>query len=183
MNNLLFLIALFIATGKVYSQAVLPLYKNSRDTQGAYYKDTYNDLDKLLGTWQYSNGTTTLILILQKRTMQPFSDGFKEYTEDVIVGEYKYVENGVEKINTLNLISQNYTDPYDHNIVGNIIVGPNSQYCLNCGPNDRKILLGFSDPTREIFGFEPEMIFQRADEGGVQKLKLNSGQYRVHFRN
>ena len=152
---------------------VKSLYEDSTDIWGAYYKDTYNDLDRYVGTWKYTNGSTSLTITLQKRTMQHYEDDYNNYYEDILIGEYKYIENGVEKINTLPQLSANLPSSYSHNIVGNIIIGPQSQYCHGCGPMDRRVLVGFIDPNRDIMGFEPEMIFQRADAGSVQKLKLN----------
>ena len=152
---------------------VKSLYEDPTDIWGAYYKDTYNDLDRYVGTWKYINGSTSLTITLQKRTMQHYEDDYNNYYEDLLIGEYKYIENGVEKINTLPQLSANLPSSYSYNIVGNIIIGPQSQYCHGCGPMDRKVLLGFIDPNRDIMGFEPEMIFQRADAGSVQKLKLN----------
>ena len=110
---------------------------------------------------------------MEKKLQQQIyeNDGFSYYI-DILIGGYKYVENGVEVINTLPLLSQNLS-PFEYTIAGDLIAGPNSPFCLNCGPNDRKVLLTFEEPNREIFGYEPEMIFQRVDSGGVQKLKLN----------
>ncbi|WP_116788401.1 DUF6705 family protein [Flavobacterium psychrotrophum] len=164
----------------LYSQAVVPIYKNSRSAQDVYYKDTFNDFDKFTGTWKYTNGTTSLTITLQKKIKQEHTLN-KFYYEDIVIGGYKYVENGVEKVNTLHLLMLNMPSNYDYPIVGTIIAGPGSIYCQGCGVSDRKLLLQFSEPNREVPGYEPEMIFQRADSGSVQKLKLKfrtiSGRY------
>jgi len=173
MRNILFALVVLFSFSCKAQTPVKSLYEDDTDITGAYYKDLYNDFDNFVGTWIYTNGSTSLTITLKKKLQvhRSESNGFNYYM-DFIIGEYRYMENGVEKINTLPQLSSALTNPYSYNISGSVIVGPNSQYCLNCGPNDRKILLGFSDPTREIFAFEPEMIFQRADERGVQKLKL-----------
>ncbi|MCW4468033.1 hypothetical protein OGH69_03570 [Flavobacterium sp. MFBS3-15] len=168
----IFIIALLFGMGCRAQTPIKSLYEDDTDISGAYYKDLYNDLDNFVGTWKYTDGTTSLTITLEKREMQVFNNGKNHYYADFLVGEYKYIENGVEIINTLPRLTSNIINPWNFNIVGNIIVGPNSQYCLNCGPNDRKVVLGFNDPTRDIFGFEPEMIFQRADDGSTQKLRL-----------
>ena len=83
------------------------------DINGAYYKDTNNDFDKFVGTWKYTNGITSLTITLQKKAQyHKFHSNGDNYYLDVMVGEYKYIENGVEKINTLPFLSQNFDDPY-----------------------------------------------------------------------
>ncbi|RWX01055.1 DUF6705 family protein [Flavobacterium cerinum] len=166
-------IILILFTMLCKAQSPVKSLYDDRDINGAYYKDIYNDFDKFIGTWKYTNGSTSLTITLQKKVQYHkfFSNG-DDYYLDVMVGEYKYIENGVEKINTLPFLFQNFDDPYKYNIAGSLIARPNSIYCLGCGPNDRKLVLQFSDPTREIEGYEPQMMFQRADSGGVQKLKL-----------
>jgi len=174
MKNIYLIVAAILLFTNCKAQTpVKSLSTDSKDIWGAYYKDTYNDLDRYVGTWKYTNGLTSLTITLQKKTMQHYEDDYDSYYEDVLIGEYKYIENGVEKVNTLPLLVGNSTNTYKHNISGNILVGPQSQYCLGCGAMDRKVVVGFMDPNRDIMGFEPEMIFQRADAGSVQKLKLN----------
>lgn len=171
----LILILLFTGWGCKAQSPVLSLYDDEyRAIEGAYYKDTHNDLNNYEGTWKYTNGTTSLTITLQKKEMQVTSNASytKSYYEDILVGGYKYVENGVEKINTIPQLSLTLSEATEYYIHGNIIIRPDSQYCLNCGPNDRKILLMFSDPTCHIEGYDPEMFFERIDSGGVQKLKL-----------
>lgn len=172
MKNLFLILSLGFITN-IYSQEIIPLYNSTRYESDAYYKDTYNDLDNYVGTWKFTQGNTSLTIQLIK--IQQYDHTTYEgsqYYMDILIGEYKYIENGIEKINTLPQMNANLTDVFDHNIGGNIIVGPHSVFCTNCGPNDRKMMLIFSDPDRDIFGMAPKMIFQRVDENGVEKLKL-----------
>jgi hypothetical protein len=170
----LFLILAFIGWGCKAQSPVLSLYDDEyKAIIGAYYKDTHNDLDNYIGTWKYTNGTTSLTITLQKKIMKETTDAVNNsYYEDILIGEYQYIENGSVKINTLPQLLLNLSNIYDYNIVGNAIIGPHSFHCSNCGPNDRKMLLGFSDPTCDILGYESKMFFQRIDSGGIQKLKL-----------
>src|SRR5690554_6781696 len=144
---------------------------------GAYYKDIYNDLNRFVGTWIYTDGTTSLTIVLQKKEMKYNNILGNNFYEDLLVGEYQYIENGIEKINTLPNLQNLSFDVYDHNIIGNIISKPISgveeNLCYNCGPNEIKVLLSFSDPERDILGYEPEMIFHHYIENGVEKLRLN----------
>lgn len=168
----LYLIFIFICWGCYGQLVVRDLYGSDREESGAYYKDTYNDFDKIVGTWKYTNGTTSLTIVLQKKLRQPVYDYSLFYEMDYIVGGYKYVENGVKKINTLAQLQQNM-EPEKYAIEGFTIAGPQSVYCVDCGSNDRVFLLGYLEPNSSVFIMETEMLFQRADSGGVQKLKLD----------
>ncbi|MGQ2982455.1 DUF6705 family protein [Flavobacterium sp.] len=173
MKNILILIS-FIITANCNAQTILSLYDGERDIQGAYYKDLNNDLNNFVGTWKYANGTTSLTIILQKKEMQNHSYSYNNisYYEDIIVGGYQYIENGIEKINTLSQLSINLPKSYDYHIAGNIILPPAATNCLGCISNMRIVHLGFTDPNRSILGMESRMMFARADSGGVQKLLL-----------
>jgi hypothetical protein len=153
------------------AQSIQPLYNGERNIDGAYYKDTNNDLDNFVGTWKYTNGATSLTIVLQKKEMQNYSDNSISYYEDILVGGYKYVENGVEKINTLPLPAQNLPDNYDYTIFGNIIL-PYDPQCIQCVQGKKILYAALDDPHRDITGMESKMIFARADSGSLQKLLL-----------
>ena len=55
--------------------------------------------------------------------------------EDMIIGEYQYIENGVEKINTLNGLSVNHSNGGKYSISGNIIIA--GQVDNDCLPNEK----------------------------------------------
>lgn len=178
MKRIALIVSVFVGSLYMYSQSpVKSLYDDKKELQGAYYKDLYNDLNRFVGTWIFVNGNTSLTIVLQKKNMQFSNDGVLGYYEDVLIGEYQYIENGIEKINTLSNLSINHTNYYKYNIAGNIISKPISgveeNLCYNCGPNEIKVLLSFSDPERDILGYEPEMIFHHYIENGVEKLRLN----------
>ncbi|MGF1554632.1 DUF6705 family protein [Paucihalobacter sp.] len=86
---------------------------------GYYYKDFNNYLNVFEDTWVYTNGNTSLTTTLQKKAMVHVttSDLSSDYYTDVVIGEYKFIENGIEKINTLQNLLNNYSDPYDYNMV------------------------------------------------------------------
>lgn len=66
--------------------------------KGAYYKDKKNVLNGYDGTYLFTNATTFFKLKLQKNIMTSRNGVFYE---DLIGGEYQWIENGVEKTNTL----------------------------------------------------------------------------------
>jgi hypothetical protein len=172
MKYLFFILSLVCFVCNAQSP-ILSLYDDEYGAvNGAYYKDTHNDLDNYTGTWKYTNGNTSLTITLQKKVMVPYYDKPNEIYEDILVGEYKYIENGVEKINTLSQLLLELPETGDYNIFGNTIIGPESILCNGCSPTDRKMLLLFKDPTCYIPGYDPQMILQRVDSGGIQKLRL-----------
>ena len=168
----IYVIAIFVFAMCCEAQIVLPLYENGLDVQGAYYKDINNDLNNFVGTWKYTNGATSLTITLQKKIMQPYSDNTISCYQDVLVGGYKYVENNIEKINTLSLLLLNLPNSYDYHIFGNILLPPPATNCDGCLLTMRPVHLGFTDPNREILGMESRMVFARADSGNVEKLRL-----------
>lgn len=153
----------------------LPLYSSSMDVLGAYYKDLQNDMNRFEGEWKYEQGNNLLIVKIQKKEMQFIDYGYISVYEDFLVAEYRYVENGVEKINTLSNLLINHSTPFKYNIVANIIIKPvsnNPQVCPNCGPNDVMVEGPFSDPERDILGFEPIVVLRHKIENGVEKIFL-----------
>jgi hypothetical protein len=69
----------------------------------------------------------------------------------------------------------NHSTPFKYNIVANIIIKPvpnNPQVCPNCGPNDVMVEGPFSDPERDILGFEPIVVLRHKIENGVEKIFL-----------
>ncbi|WP_223034720.1 DUF6705 family protein [Hanstruepera marina] len=88
-------------------------YENDDDielTDGCYVKDVENKYAPFLGIWEWVEGNNVLTIIVEKVELvnRPHSNHFRDY----LVGKYKYVENGVEIINTLdcNITSTNMWD-------------------------------------------------------------------------
>lgn len=118
-------------------------------TRNAYYKDVDNYLSQFTGTWAYNNGNTTLKIVIQKKSMKLMPGG---YFEDRLIGEYRYVKDGVEKVNTLPNLDVDYEDPYKHRIVGNLMLGKmGNPLCFDCSDTDRKVVrLYFVDPITHL---------------------------------
>lgn len=112
------------------------------DVQGAYYKDTQNLLNPFVGTYIYTNGSNSLKITLKKKTMSSLN-GF--YYEDLIIGEYQYIENGLQKVNTLGTLLLNLTDGTNHNINGNSIIIGKELGCDECSDTEKRLRIGLSD--------------------------------------
>lgn len=118
--------------------------------QGTYFKDLNNEFEKFEGTWLYENGNTSLKIVLEKVEMD--YDGSDYYFDD-LYGEYQYIENGVEQINTLGNFGLS-PQGSERSIGGGMII-PNNLFlkCDDCAPNERRVMLYISDPQREYLNY------------------------------
>lgn len=134
---------------------------------GYYMKDINNYLNPFEGTYIYSNGTTSFKVVLVKKEQQ--YNG--RYYEDLIIGEYQYVENGIEKVNTLNQINTVYNDQRSHSIDGNWIVDNNFRMwkCPTCPINEKRLKCSIMDILTNRYA---SLIFQRTVEAGQQVMKI-----------
>lgn len=76
-----------------------------------YIKDTNGVLDPFIGTWKWTNGNSEFTVVLEKKEMYNptylnSSERINDYYSDVIIGGYKYIENGQVIVNTLNYTTQ-----------------------------------------------------------------------------
>lgn len=161
------LISVFVSSLYTYSQnpPIVPIEEwDGRGVSGTYYKDTNNVYNQFEGEWLWQSGNNSLRIILQKKE-QVYHQVKEWYYEDMLVGEYQYIENGVEKINTLaNINSQ-------HNNISNsdILTTPFFMGCDDCLPNERRVYVSFSDPLADLSGF---IVFKKMVVNGQQALRM-----------
>ncbi len=91
-----------------------------------YFVDNNNEMDFFEGSWEYANSSSTLTIRLKKES-RVYNGRFYQ---DLLVGEYKYIENGVEIVNTLDQID--LRSGFNHSIVGNGI----KRKCSNLPTSD-----------------------------------------------
>ena len=119
MKNIILIIVIFLAVLNCKAQSPILSIKNIglKNQSNAYYKDIDNELNPYEGTWVHTDGNTSLKIKLVK------NEKAKEvnYYEDLIIGGYQYIENGVEKINRLS-DADNQTFDYDTVIHGNSLL-------------------------------------------------------------
>ncbi|MCC1484413.1 DUF6705 family protein [Winogradskyella immobilis] len=148
MKNILLLLLTFIIltlSCRAQSPVVNIDATPSETPDGAYYKDINNDLGRFVGTWEFNTGNRSFRIVLRKVVQYFDGDNY----EDLLIGEYRYVENGTEIINTIPSLNNNIIDAYDRNIVGNIITRNNAKpVCLDCNESERRIELVIADPLR-----------------------------------
>ena len=166
---LIILLVFFFLSCK--AQIVVPLASDSDMTykSGTYNKDVDNDFDKYVGTWKYQQGNTSLKITFKKITFDHFVTEYKNYYQDILVGEYQYIENGIEKVNTLQQMITQPNNTSEYNISGNLIWTKNLYpKCSECDENERRIKLFISDPLREYLS--NAIILRYKNENGTEKI-------------
>ncbi|WP_264553561.1 DUF6705 family protein [Flavobacterium sp. N2038] len=128
-------------------RAQLPIYDLEdldniiKKTPNSYRKDTKKQLEAYEGTYVYTNGTKVWKIVLQKK-----KESYNRiYFEDLLIGEYQYIENGVEKVNTLNKLNTYYEDQRDHSINSNHILTGKEMGCSDCSLNEKRLKGGLKD--------------------------------------
>lgn len=149
---------------------------NNFDVDGAYYKDLDNDLTKLVGIWQYTNGNEIFKIILKKKIMDTINQSIKNiiYKEDVLYGEYMYIdETGNEIVNTIESIDS-FEDVSQHLIYGNYIKAKNHfPVCNDCSENERRVEVLIEDPQRNYFDYDMEVRHILADvSGNPERIRI-----------
>ncbi|WP_417195241.1 DUF6705 family protein [Bizionia sp.] len=133
-----------------------------------YLKDVNNEFGKFEGTWIYQNGMTELTLILKKEDHYQISSSSD--FEDVLVGEYQYIENGTEKINTLLDIEDAFITGYEHAISGGVFMHKLPNFCTdNSAISEIKIELLIDNPANEFA--EGRVILRYVNDNGIEKLE------------
>lgn len=135
---------------------------DGRIVDNTYVKDIDNYLNQFVGTWVYNQNNQYLKIIIEKVVKSCKTD---VYCLDYLIGEYQYKENNVEKINTLpGLLNER-----NHKISGKRILKNNFRpVCNDCYPNQRRVMLTFSDPLRRLGG---ELLLQAITVNGQPALK------------
>ena len=141
--------------------------RNNRvpEIQGFYIKDINNQLNAYEGTYVYTSGTSSLKIVLQKRTMyQIYAVSGIRY-DDLIIGEYQYIKAGVEMINTLyKLANQN-----NHSITANRILIGNELGCSTCTPSEKRLAGGIVD---EITHNSGDIQIRRVTVNGQAAIEI-----------
>ena len=133
----------------------------------AYLKDLDGDYDRFIGNWLWTNNNDTLMLSFQKIEMSIRPT--MRYYSDYLIGEYRYVENGVEIVNTLPV---NYDEsPLNNNYMSiGITTRNHPDICPECNLNPRYILGYIDDPNQPDLDSKMFMVY--FVENGVEKIKI-----------
>ncbi len=165
MKNILTLTLVLFATA-CQSQII-----NIKDDDGsgianAHYADIDNILGPFEGTWLYTNGDTTLKIILLKKI-----DHFNsKYYEDVIIGGYEYKVGNTTLISNLNDINTPFLNSFEKGIGGNNIKNNNGYPpCPDCSVGEKRLLLMFSEFSTNMYG---TILIKRTLISGQEAIKV-----------
>jgi hypothetical protein len=171
MKNLVTFVFILIV-GNCFSQSPI-IDINDEDfgtIANAYYKDLDGIYNSLEGTWLYQSGTTSLKIKLRKREAV-LVNGYIPYFEDFLFGEYEYIENGVVKVNTIPLLSHNYTVYNQYNLWSlTVMDNDNIPTCNSCPANTKRVSLNFDEPANDDIGIKAFMFVYKKIENNVEKL-------------
>jgi len=175
MKNVYIVLILFlIPLWSCKAQTIVP-YDSDEDVyirnSGDYYKDTNNEFNKYEGEWKWENAfTNSEITFVFKKEIQ-IQENEYNYTYHLLVGEYRYIENGQEVVNTLNDIDDPNIIGEFHNISGMEITTKYSRpICNECADDERRIrLIASHDEYREIQAW---FLLRHFVENGVEKIKV-----------
>jgi hypothetical protein len=135
--------------------------------QEAYYKDIDSLLNPFVGTYKCNISPTTFLKITLIKSVE-FYNGY--YYQDTLLGGYQYVENGVQKVNTLNDVNLLLDDPANYSIDGNGIRRMGSPVCSGCTANEVRIFAGL---VEHITNNWAQIIFGKTTVNGQEALKMN----------
>jgi len=169
-NILLLLISLLLTLSCKAQSPIIPLEERNvpENFDGAYFKDTDNYLNRFEGNWKYTNGNTSFTISLLKK-IQTFNGS---WYYDQLVGEYQYIENGIEIVNYLPRLTDPTVNDGQHTISGNRIVYPAYKpVCTDCSRLERRLVLSFADMDRKYI--DCEILVQYINVGGVEKIRVN----------
>lgn len=179
MKKTIFTFLLFISFINCKAQnPIIPRFNNGGtfgDVPGAYYKDIDNYLNQFVGTWIFTNGTTSLEIKFIKKEMiqKTMLNSNSIYYADYLFGEFRYVENGIEKANTLDALNNSFLTPYEYSLYSITKMFKNSfPKCDECTESNKRLLMLFKEPANDDSMLSAKLTVRRADEGGVEKIKI-----------
>ncbi|PWK20851.1 DUF6705 family protein [Xanthomarina spongicola] len=161
------------------AQNIVPIYNINGvelPEDEAYLKDVDNDYNPYVGTWKWESGNNSLTIIFNK--VEQYTSSVGDYS-DLLVGEYQYIENSVELVNTFPLIEPigipnivNQEDAMRNNNIVSYSITTNDigfPPCPECAPNTRFIILSIKEPTKP--GLWGGIVMARFVESGVEKIR------------
>ncbi|WP_288979870.1 DUF6705 family protein [uncultured Flavobacterium sp.] len=111
MKNIIKIMLLVLTFTSCKAQSTYPLssaqLKHKKNNN--YIKDTEHVYDNFAGTWQWTNGTSTFTIKLQK--VEYWKAPNDNYYKDLILGGYRYEENGNVLVDKLNFTTSFTIDP------------------------------------------------------------------------
>jgi hypothetical protein len=158
LQTILFL--LFVLSCKAQTHSI---YMGPDEIDNHYYKDIDNDFNKFEGRWLYTNGNTSLEIIFKKRSN--IFDPYRNFYADELVGEFKYVQDGVLMNNTLANINTSASPYRNMAFSGNSLTR-----CDACLPGQRDLIqITFFDNIADL---SKSVSVRHLLDSGVEKLRI-----------
>ncbi|HET8809138.1 MAG TPA: DUF6705 family protein [Flavobacteriaceae bacterium] len=168
MKKLFIILSVFLSGTSLNAQITLSDIEDINYPEaGVYYKDVNHILDPFVGTWLYTNGNSSFKIVLEKKVNLPFNNGI--YYEDILVGAYRYVENGVEKVNTLNDLNYNYNSRSPYEIYGHSVMTGVALGQTDVMPNEKWLVLVISDP---VSGSADQLFIKKTTVNGQEAIEI-----------
>lgn len=154
---------------------ILDLHDNDLyfgDVNNAYYKDIEGFYNQFVGTWVYTSGNTMLKVKFKKKDMF-YRVSANAFYADYLVGEFQYIENGVEKANTLSNLDIDHTDIFNYNIISIARVDLTGfPKCNDCPTGTVRMSMMFDEPANDDMTLTAAFVMRKVVENGVEKIKV-----------
>ena len=136
-----------------------------------YYKDVNNLLNPFEGTYLYTIGNTSFII----RLVKVFKQYNGKYYEDLLIGEYEYIENGIPKANTLAELTTIYNNQRSHNIDSNSIITNNNRgwTCQFCSVGEIRLKASIRDSLTNRYAL---LFMRKILVGNQQAMSIKISQ-------
>jgi hypothetical protein len=177
MKRKIILALSFFTIGICSAQTIYNITDSRPDygTRNYYIKDIDNVLDPFVGTWIYTDGNSSITMVIKKKQHFQFTYG-NEY-EDLLYGGYRYVQNGVEVINTIPQIDDpNITNFFEYSIHGNQFP-QHSRFDNDPNVTGNVIKIYMSEPN----GTSSTLLMYKTTVNGVEVLQVFKGTLQPNF--
>ena len=170
----LFVILLLIVSYSIKAQT-FHIYNDPNNIltpTNAYFKDIDGFQNQFEGTWVYQNGLERFEIKFRKREEVLLRPGNRQFYEDVLVGEYKYIDvAGVVKVNSIPNLTIDYASIFDYNLYSGHKLRNNSDpICTDCPVGTERFYLFFDEQGNDDFGLRAALIIRRVVVNGVEKI-------------
>lgn len=138
----------------------------------AYLKDIANFQNQFVGTWKYQNGLEYLEVQFLKKVMMLQEPGPNQYYEDLLIGEYKYIDsNGVVRVNSLANLNVNHSSIFNYNMhSGAKLKLSNAPICTTCPVGTERLSFHFDEPANDDQLLNAKFVIRRVTENGIEKI-------------
>lgn len=173
MKKYIYSVTLFLGFLTCNAQQVEDQLDNSfKGAKDVYYKDFDNELDLFEGVYSCTNDSISFDLAL-KKIKKSYVNGWNY--EDIIVGDLRFVKNGVEVINSLADFNADYFGALNgdrYHAIKNGAVFIDKRTCPTCVPNEKYLIISYHDARTNHWA---TFVITKNIVNGVAGIKVNIG--------